>query len=463
MAFEIPSIDDEHENALALHRALLPEMDTSEFSHENKWAFTQAGAVFGNNVHVSTVKNDVMPDTAKGDMADRWGNLRGVPRKTESPARKAAALRVVGVAGTSVPDATRFTHVASGLRFRTVGTKVVSSTGSVDVDVIGVDTGSKTRLNAGEVLTLDTGIANLEDDAELQLALDEGGDDAELDDTYVPRYLLRFSNPPLGGTQSDFEKFATDQPGIARARAYPGRNGVGTVDVAALHAGSGAFRVLTEPERAALFAAMSLKRPVAMRGFRVLTVVTQAVDVEATIFDDGAIASAFDWDDATPPTCLTFTALTRVLQFTGGTRPATLQPNDRITISNGATGRERVVEALSGADSVVLEADGAGDVPAPGSIIYAGGPLVQPARIAVQALFDSIDTANPDTHRYGTWEGNLRPTALSRAITGVAGVLDLGELVTPVATVVASDPEFPDNATVGLLIPGRILIRKAAP
>jgi hypothetical protein len=239
--------------------------------------------------------------------------------------------------------------------------------------------------------------------------------------------------------------------------------GFGSVDLAPLHPGSGAFRVLTATETNNLFAIMNAQRPVAMRQFRVLQVVTQVVNVEVTVVDDGSITSAPDWDDTTPPTCAAWTPSTRTLQFAGGARPATLQPNDRLTFSDGATGRERVVESLSGADSVVLAFDALGDTPTPGStIVYAGGQLIQPSRAAVQAVFDALGTANPDAVRYGPWEGNLRPTAISRAITHTPGVLDIGALVSPTATVTANDPASnPFDNTIGLLIAGRILIRQA--
>src|SRR4051794_32796554 len=104
MAFETPTLDEDHAFAIALFRALLPELDVSDFSHNWKWLRTQAGASFGNNAHIETVKNDVMPDTATADMADRWGKIRGVLRKTASAASKAAALRFTGTPATSVPD-----------------------------------------------------------------------------------------------------------------------------------------------------------------------------------------------------------------------------------------------------------------------------------------------------------------------------------------------------------------------
>lgn len=463
MAFDTPSLEDRHQFAIQLFRVLLPELDISQESHNWKWTRTQAGAVFGNDAHINTVENDVMPDTATGDMADRWGNIRGVQRKTATTSFKSKALRFNGTPGTPVPDQTLLVHTPTQLQFKTSGTQTIGATGFADLDVVSIDTGSKTRLNAGEVLTIQQGgISGVQDDAELQLNIDQGGDDAELDDFYVPRYLKRFKNPPLGGTAANFEDQATTQSGIAQAFCYPLRNGFGTVDLAALHAGSGSLRLLSGAEVTALQTALNALRPVAMKGFRVLTVTSQTQNVEATIVDDGGVSHVFDWDDTTPPTCLSWNATTRTLQFAGGSRPTTMQPNDRVTFSDGATGAERVIESLSGADSVVLTVDVTGDTPNPTTTtVYSGGPLVAPARAAIQALFDSLGTANPDTNRYGAWEGNLRPNAIGRVLTSVPGVLDVGTLVTPSSTVVASDPPYPDNGTVGLLIAGRILVRKA--
>jgi uncharacterized phage protein gp47/JayE len=468
MAFQPLTVDESHALAINFLRRLLPDIDVSEESLP--WAIlgAVAGAVGGNFAHNAAAQNDTMPDTATRDMADRWGNFRGVLRKGASPASKPNALRFVGIPNTPIPDATKLVHRPSQLQFRTVGPTAIGAGASVDVSVIAIDVGSKTRLAAGEVLSLQESIPGVQDDAELQLPLDQGGDDAEEDDDYVPRYLQRWKNPPLGGTASDFVKVATDAPekgggGMAAAYCYPNRMGFGSVDLAPLHAGSGQFRVLAAAETSALFAIMNAQRPVGMRGFRVLQVVTQIVNVEVTIFDDGSLSSAPDWDDTTPPTCAGWTASTRMLQLAGGTRPSSLQPNDRITFSDGATGRERVVESLSGTDSVVLVFDPLGDVPTPGtSIVYAGGQLVEPSRRAVQAVFDALGTANPDQVRYGAWEGNLRPTAISRAITAVPGVLDVGALVSPTATVTANDPAAnPLDSTIGLLIAGRILVRRA--
>jgi uncharacterized phage protein gp47/JayE len=456
MVFIVPTLDEKHGILIALHRALFPTLDVSEMSDEWLWSRLQAAATTGNHAHLANAINDLLPDTSERELLLRWATIRGVVPKTATPARKSAALRVVGTPLTAIPDASDLVHQSSGLSFQTSGAEIVGPDGYVDVDVVAVDVGSQTRLSAGEILTFVTPIANVEEDAELQLALDEDGDDEETDGSLRRRVLSRFSSPPLGGAAEDYVQWALEVTGYAEAYAYPLRGGLGTVDLAALHAGSGTVRAPSAPEVAALQAILDLKRPVSVKAFRVLQVEPAAVDVEVTIFPNGAPEHAFDWDDTIAPTVAAYNAGTRVLEF--DTRPGTIAAGHRLIVAQGATGRERVVEALGpGADEVTLEADATGDTPAVGNTIYAGGALVEPVREAIQALFDSLGTANQDTKRWGTWEGNLRPTALGRVATDVDGVLD-ASVIAPGVTLGASDPDYPLDGTVGLLVAGRILV-----
>lgn len=466
MALTIPTLDEKHAILIALHKRHLPDIDVSDMSDAWLELRTLAGAVTGNHAHLAAAFNDLMPDTATGDTQIRWGTMRGVVKKTATPARKADALRIVGTPTTAVPDAILLNHV-SGQTFRTVGASVIGAGGYVDVDVVAISLGSASRLNKGEKLTFDVPVAGLEEEAELQKALDEDGTDAELEGAYAARIASRWSSPPRGGAAVDYEQWALEVVGIASAYAYPLRAGLGTVHLTAMHAGSGDARILTAPEVAELQALIDKKKPVSVKGgsgvskaFRVLQVVAAPTNVEYKVIPNGEPEFAFDWDDTVAPIAHAATpwdAATRKLQFTAA-RPGSIAAGHRLIIGNGTTGKERVVEALSGADAVILEADSAGDVPVAGSIIYAGGPLVQPVRLVILALIDSLGTANLDTKRYGSWEGNLRPTAIGRVATAVKGVLD-GVIVTPVVNVAASDPEYPDDATIGLITPARTLVR----
>ncbi len=463
MAFDTPTLDEEVEFQAAHMRHLFPTADVSEGSPNWLFLKTIAAGVTGNHAHIEAVKNDVMPDTSLGTELGRWGVIKGVAKKGATPARKSKALRVVGTPGTAVPNTRAMFHPPTGLKFQTANADVVGAGGSVDMDVVGVDVGSQTRLSAGETLQFTVPIAGLEETAELQLALDQDGDDAELDGDYRARVLARFSSPLAGNRADDYIAWALAVTGIATAFDYPLRGGVGTNDLAALHKGSGGVRCLSDGEVASLQAVIDALRPVGMKAFRVLkvTAIVAPPDVEVTIIPDGALEHEFDWDDTTPPTVLAWTALTRTLQFAAA-RPSSMQAGHRLTIdpvAGGGTGKERVIESLSGADTVILENDPAGDTPAATDTIYAGGPLVEPTRQSIQALADGFGPANPDAKRYGPWEGNLRPNAVSRVATAVAGVLD-GTVIAPVATVVANDPAYPDDQTVELIILGHILVRK---
>lgn len=474
MAFDTPTLDDQHAFLIALYDNLMNDPDVSPGSFNWLFLKTLAAGVTDNHAHLDATETDLLPDSSTDDgILDRWGAIRGVVRKTATPARKEAALRVFGAATTVVPDSEQLNH-ASGLRFMTASSGVVGAGGYVDVDIVAIDVGSATRLSAGEDLTFNATPAGLQETAELQLDMDEDGTDLEDAGSYRGRILSRFSAPPLGGTATDYVQWAISVTGIATAYCYPLRQGYGSVDLAALHAGSGTVRVMSAPEVASLQAMIDQAavpmadgtksgRPVSVRAFRVLTVTTLALDVEVTIVPDGQAQNAFDWDDSTPPNVTGWNAGTRTATL--DVRPPSMAPGQRVSFKIAASpntgGAERTIEALGGGTDIILEVDTAGDSPVAGSTIcYSGGPLVQSTRQALISLFDSLGTANPDANRYGAWEGNYRLGAIARVVNAVAGVLD-SVPITPAATVEADDPDYPDDGTIQLLIPGRVLVRLA--
>lgn len=461
MAFDTPTLDEQIAFSVAHFAALFPDDDLSAMSFNYLWCVCLAAAVTDNHANVDAARNDVIPDTSEGTYLERWAKIRGVTRKSATGARKAKALRVVGVAATAVPALAELVDEATGLRFKITAAAVVGAgdPGVVDVDIAAIDTGSQTRLSKGAVLRFVTPIADLEELAELQLDLDEDGTDAESDGALRLRVLSRFSTPPLGGQAADYEQWALEVTGWAAAYCYPIRAGLGTVDLVALHEGSGTARIPLDAEVDELQAIIDAKRPVSVRQSRVLYVDGETVNIEATVTPTGAVQFAKDWDDAVPPEVSTWTALTRVLKFTAA-RPATMKAGDRLTFSTGTTGKERVIEVLGpAADEVTLEADATADTPVAAQLVYSGGPLVEPARIAIKALCDSLGSSNPDAKRYGTWEGSLDPAAVREAAK-VDGALR-SACVSPVALVEASDPAFPDDDRIGLLVYGRVLVRYA--
>jgi uncharacterized phage protein gp47/JayE len=461
MSFTVPTLDEMHAFLVAMAKALFPELDVSRTSFPALFTKVFAAGVTDNHAHLEAVKNDLIPDTSEGALLDRWGAIVGRTRKGATPALKADALLVVNDSGTNenVTVGQLLVHDATGLQFQINENKTVNAGDSELVDVLAVDTGSRTRLEAGEILRFVTPPSFINETAELQLDLDEGGDDLESDGDYRRRILARFSTPPLGGAQEDYVQWALELEGIDAAFCYPNRAGLGTVDVAALKGGTGAERILNASEMAVLLAHLEEERPVHAT-VRVLEVLEQPESVEVRVLDTGEEEYAWDWNDSTPLIVDSYSASPPTIVFTTD-RPDTMQAGHRIVIKKAdgtGDGEVLVIESLSGTDTIILE-EAPSVAPVNGDEAFSGGALTEPVRDAILEHIDNLGTANPDATRYGEWEGNLRTTSLARAVASVDGVLD-HVLEEPAANVESVDPAYPDDATIYLIVPERVLVRR---
>lgn len=507
MAYKVPSLDDLLAFAVALFKGLLPDRNVgSRFAPAFKVLKVIAGTVTDVHANVDTAFKDVMPDTALKDALDRQlaiyapGGTK--KRKAATPSRKAAAGRVRGTLAATTLVGDQLVHRASGLLFQVNSNATIPAALFIDVDILAVSTGSATRLKKGEVLEYLSAPSGIQNKIELQKDLDEDGFDFEQDGAARNRLLAALAAPSSGGNQSDFVGWATAQVGISQAFAYANRAGIGTVDVAALHAGTGTARILNAGEVASLLAVLQTLAPAQLAAnggaLRVLTVVGGNTDaanlanVEITIKPNGLPQFAFDWDDTTPPVVLAWTLATRTLQFTGGARPATMQAGHRILLKGVASsqdGAPLVIEALSGADAVILQTAPTNN-PAATDIVYAGGPLTDVVRTAIvahlngdvlyaaatgplpgavaaatatsvaqlQVLATGIGTANPGGI-YGDWIGALLRSNLAKIAMYTRGVINQ-TVITPAVDQEAVDYAFPNDAQIGLLTPGFVLVRR---
>ncbi len=494
MSFVIPTLSEARDFLIAVGRAVFPDRNYGTLkSYHSRRATFLAAAVTQLHAHIKSVQDDVMPDTAGDDGAiDRWGAILGIPRKSATPARKAAAGRVIGTPGTAVDAGDELTHESSGLRFKIKTSTTVGGGGTIDADIEAISTGSQTKLEAGQILRFVATPAGLETSVVLQRALDEDGYDDEPFGAYRARVLAAFSEPTAGGTQADFVAWMLEVDGVSQAFAFPNRAGVGTVDIVALHTGSGTSRELDAPDQEEVLDHVAELAPAQLSAtggsLRYLEVVEDEEDVELVIEPSGEAAYAFDWSGG-PMTVLAWTAGTRLLQFSAD-RPSTMKAGHRISLKGVATnqdGEELTIEALSGADSVILEE--APDIaPAATDLAYSGGPLVTPIRNAILAhmngenvyagrsrvplaesslestvglevLVEGIGPANPEGV-YGPWNGNLLRSLLYQIAMYKGGVRN-ATIATPATDVEATDYEFPDDGQIGLITPRRVLVRGA--
>jgi uncharacterized phage protein gp47/JayE len=495
-SYPVPTLDESEELLVAIFRGLFPAANVGARRTYHRRRMQLLAAVLTElHAHEESIADDLMPDSARGPFAERWGRLFGVARKGATPAHKAAAGLALGDAGSPIAAERELVHPASGLRFKTSAAATMPAEEEVLIDIIAIDTGSKTRLEAGEVLEWLEVPDGLQTQVELQLALDEGGDDIEQEAAFKRRYLTAMAEAAAGGNDADFVAWMTDMVGVDQAFVYANRAGRGTVDVLALHAG--AERILSAGEAATLLAALRelASTQVAADGgsLRHLTAVADPQDVMVTVVPNGAAEWEFDWDDHVPPVVSAWDPDAHVLTFATA-RPATMKAGDRLCLhglASAQTGEVLVIEALISADGVKL-AEAPTVAPVATDVVYAGGPLTAPIRDALVAhmrgqivycgpdrrplpadvadeentsifeleiLAEGLGPANPGG-RYGTWSGGLLRGVLERIATYARGVRD-ATCEVPAADYEATDYAFPDDAHIGLIEPGEVLVRKA--
>jgi uncharacterized phage protein gp47/JayE len=455
MAFEIKSLDEIHAILLADFEARFPGWDLSTFSDDWKRLRILAASRWALHHQVKLELDELFPDTASIDGLLRWGVLLQLARKGATPSRKSKALRVFGAAGAPIITGETLA-AANGTRYQVNEDESVGSGGFVDVDILAISTGSATRLEAGDELTFEAPPADIEGTAELQLDLDEGGEDVEEVEDYRIRILDRLAQPGMGGNANDYKQWAKEVDDVATAHVYPLRGGVGSVDLAILAKGSGSVRAPSAALVAAVSDHIHSVRPVSMRDFRVLEAEAVSQDIELAVRTRPGIQ--WDWDDATPLVVDAWDAGDRILTFTTD-RPDDMEIGDRVIIKTaGGDGAELEVVAFDGTDGVVLKAEPT-EAPVADDLVYAGGAAVEPMREAVK-LF--VDLLGPAVGEYGVgdWDDAIKPARLEAITFAFAETRD-STSVDPAADVTPVDPQYPDDGTIEFLIWARVIVRRA--
>jgi len=459
MPFSVPTLDEIHQVLLDDFANRLRNANVSRFSDNWKRLRVVALGISGLHAHALSVEKDCMPDTASGDRLDRWGDIYALERKGATPAKKADAGRLVGTVSTAFTSGAQLVST-DGLLFKVNESGSIPGAGYIDVDIVAISTGSATRKSAGTVLTFVTPISGIESNVELQKDLDEDGTDIEDPGAYRNRILDRIAMPPMGGNAQDYRAWALEVTGIDTAFVFPGRNGLGSVDLVAFHSGSGSVRILSAQEITDLKAHIDALRPVSVADFRVLSTTAEPNNVEVLISPEDDATYAFDWNDQTPLEVSSVSAGTREITFTANT-PTDLTVGKRITYKSTSgsygTGAELVVEALPAANKVKVNVWPA-NPPVSGNLVYSGGPLVELIRQDILALIDSLGPARGTYAAAGMlWEGTLRTSSIFKVAQTRKGVLD-SSIAVPGANVTPANS--PPTSSVGIITPRQILVRR---
>jgi uncharacterized phage protein gp47/JayE len=180
-------------------------------------------------LYLDWLAKQLLPDTAEREWLDRHGVIWLV-NADGSKGRKAATyatgtIQFEGNAGAIVPIGTLLTG-ANGVQYQTIIEAAIGADGLGVADAVSLTAGTISNLpdrTALGIVTAITGvtIATLYGDM-------SGGVNEETDDQLRERILQRIQNPPMGGSQADYERWALEVAGVTRAWAAS-EQGPGTI------------------------------------------------------------------------------------------------------------------------------------------------------------------------------------------------------------------------------------------
>lgn len=197
----------------------------------------QASLTHDNDKHLDWVARMMMPDTAEGEYAERWGNL--FLREGRKPATFAlGSIIVTGAIGAVVEVGALLTATVVDPKSGQQLAVNVVTTHSVTLATTSAAIGVEAEI-PGEIGNLPEGLAlafvdvPADIDGQAVVAADglAYGTDAEPDADYIARYIDVIQEPPHGGNAHDYEQWLEQIPGIKPGRAWcaPQEAGVGTV------------------------------------------------------------------------------------------------------------------------------------------------------------------------------------------------------------------------------------------
>jgi len=176
------------------------------------------------------------PATATDEHLAAWGALKSIFRKAAAAAQ--GKISLTGGEGAYV-EAGAILKRSDGYQYRLNQRVTLGADGQGEGHVTAIlfdpqedATGGGANGNAGvgTILTLDTPWLNVDSRATLIEAA-AGGADIETEDSFRSRILFAYQNPPQGGNEADFVRWALEVPAVTRAWVVRRLMGAGTVGV----------------------------------------------------------------------------------------------------------------------------------------------------------------------------------------------------------------------------------------
>ncbi|MFJ3469045.1 baseplate J/gp47 family protein [Pseudomonas sp. NPDC090201] len=229
MALSVPSYDSILSNILRDIRNVDPEADITSDSDNYVRSASFASALEGYYQKLAWVYDQIFADTADDDEVIHEASLRGLFLKSAVASGSSVALTGTAGVGATLLQGATMTHVASGAVFVVAANATLNSLGVGTATVLAQTAGVAANGLIG-ALTLSSPPLGMDTGATFVSAT-VGGEDEETVESLRARLLELIQEPPAGGADYDYKRWAEEVDGVASALVLPGRRGGGTVDV----------------------------------------------------------------------------------------------------------------------------------------------------------------------------------------------------------------------------------------
>ena len=218
MPFKIPTLETLRTRLRGDLETAIPGVRAGGGTVAQTLADAAAGMGRGLFLQQQTAAQDLFPDTAKGEILERWAGIWGIRRTAATKALGGAVFK--GTAGLSIPKNLEL-QSTSGQRYRTSQSGVLSAQGTATITAQAVQGGVKGNASAGALLTLASTVIGVSPTAKVVQGGLVGGAAQELDDALRTRVLGRIRAQERIGTKGDYHAWTLAVGGVDRAWVFP--------------------------------------------------------------------------------------------------------------------------------------------------------------------------------------------------------------------------------------------------
>lgn len=270
MAFKMPTLVELREQTAADIETYLPGGGSrTRRTVSGVLSHALAGAAQGLHANIEARERNFLPDErAEVEGIERWAALLGYWYL--DPTAAAGLLIATGSSGAVLAAGTRLQYSDGTEYITTADLALAGTSGSMAVEALAL--GAAGNLPAGAKLNLLSPVSGINSTLTVDAGGLTGGADQERPDALRARVLARLRLPAMGGSESDYVRWALDShPAITRAWVFPLEQGAGTVVVRVV-CDNEVDLIPTGPVLSAAYDYIEVKRPVTAELFVVAPV-----------------------------------------------------------------------------------------------------------------------------------------------------------------------------------------------